>query len=478
VGDLVLQTRVSVTKRNLLRIVQLSEMIKRHDKVVGEFLELPGEFDAHLESLWQKAYALQGQVGVRRVEHDTGDDDDNVDEDEGEGEEADDSSTAYDAVVDLLADIRRMKDDLVPITRAARKFQAEVRQLSQERKDVNDFLIGSAKELADKLTVDTYLGKRDRVEALFSEYVELLRGIALRHAGFGDEDSQLRDLFTIADRMPSIWSVRGWSWQSVSVPSLTECKEPTEASVLRIGFPEWTVWALPFVQNAFAHVFIKKETLATGGGSDEVITLADALATTATGPAYACAALLLRLDPAAVNSPLDEAALRSASIMVALERGAADVAESPVVLLVDRLRAEWQAAVASAGGDVDAFRAACDSSSIQERVDLAREKFLEFRDGGAVPAPWAARWATVADWAAKLRARQAADIDLADVGSVPTDKPVTLVLLLNAAWLARVGVRPEEDAGGDQLDAIAGDAVARMLVSLRPRPSSKKVTNR
>ena len=139
---------------------------------------------------------------------------------------------------------------------------------------------------------------------MFGEYVDLLRGIALRDADFDD------NFFEIAERLPALWDrIKGWGpWASLAIPARVERNASTVAYVLRIGFPEWTMWALPLVQHEFGHIVVE----AALKGDEAVLPsaeshvdahrlaatlLADAAATYVTGPSYACAVLLMRLDP-------------------------------------------------------------------------------------------------------------------------------------------------------------------------------------
>src|SRR5262249_49947527 len=196
----------------------------------------------------------------------------------------------------------------------------------------------------------------------FSAYVDLLLGIALRSARFGDEDVSIGELFLIADGLPSAWPrVDGWAWQSLAVPSWIDQTHSTEAMVLRVGFPEWTIWALPLLQHEFAHIFANRPgNDKLRGAKVDAVALADALAVLAAGPAYAFATLLLRLDPATVRPGRPETKLRAATIIGALRTIATDADLGQVVALADRLEREWLLAVEEAGGSTAAQQDAFD----------------------------------------------------------------------------------------------------------------------
>lgn len=333
---------------------------------------------------------------------------------------------------------------------------------------MEDFLAKRAQETENSLTESNYLKSRDEIEGYFSEYVDVLRAVALRSAGFRDEDSQLGDIFLIADQLPRLWGrIEGWEWRSFAVPSRSELNRKSQAFMLRIGFPEWTLWALPFVQNEFAHVFVARRSLGLvnpGSTSIESTMLADALATIVTGPAYACAALLLRLDPAAVTTADAEAAVRSATILVTLDQISKLANSSPLKTLADRLCMEWRDAVSVTGGNAEMFDLAMRDGFASDTAERAREAVLGRGQRGVPRRPsWAERWAIINDWAEHLRNERAKQIKPGDVGDNGENRPLALAFLLDAAWLARVGTTPDRDAPEDKLDVIADGAIRKML---------------
>lgn len=135
-------------------------------------------------------------------------------------------------------------------------------------------------------------------EPLFAEYVDLLRGLALRETGIE------RGICELADRLlDGCDRVSGSRWGSVAIPSYRCPSELTPAQIIRLGFPEWTVWALPLAAYEFGRIVASQDTALHKMGEDEagcggsIDVLADAFATYAVGPAYACAAFFMRLNP-------------------------------------------------------------------------------------------------------------------------------------------------------------------------------------
>ena len=80
------------------------------------------------------------------------------------------------------------------------------------------------------------------------------------------------------------------------------------AQLIRLGFPEWSVWSLPLIAREFGHVFVKKyERIDTdvarakeakvADEADLRSWAADVFATSVMGSAYPWAAMVLRVDP-------------------------------------------------------------------------------------------------------------------------------------------------------------------------------------
>jgi hypothetical protein len=140
-------------------------------------------------------------------------------------------------------------------------------------------------------------------EELFGEYVDFLGGWALRNTGVA------HDVCAIADDLIQrfYWVGSGELWHSMAVPARRDATAWTLARIIRLGFPEWTVWAVPLSAHEFGRVVLRLNASLRDDylqqWEDErdrrrlETCLADAFATYAIGPAYAYASLLLRLEP-------------------------------------------------------------------------------------------------------------------------------------------------------------------------------------
>ena len=464
--NLIIDTRVMVAKRNLRRIEELETTLADQAKDLHKVLELPDSWLRELNDISGLVNDLLRKARDYSRVPDTDDQDPYAQ-----------LTNLRDAIEVLDRKIDGLYTRSAPTASDATRLHRELREFREyveHSRDIRGKLIDGAERAHVSLTSGNYFDLRDKIEAFFAEYVDLLRAFALRNAGFTENTSQLSDIFFIADEMPRLWGdVEGWEWNSLTVPAYAELNEKSEAMMLRLGFPEWTLWALPFIQNQFAHVFLEERKNRFPGWAADCDTalLADALATVVTGPAYACAALLLRLDPASVTGTSSIEALRSATIIHSLELATAGQ-HTPFEKLVKRLKAEWGEAVGIAKGNPAAFEDAMKDLDV-DRAARAAIKALPGKNKPSRPT-WADQSGLIAGWANALR--QGTAINLQDVPK--SAQPIALGFLLNAAWFARVGPVPDPAQKGDtasepepewvppsesELDDIAARAMEHML---------------
>jgi hypothetical protein len=469
VGDLVLRTRIDTAQRNLERVSALEHVVARGQRT---FDDLTGSID---EMIGKTKDTLK-RLG-------------DVNNDVNELADAGPDFTGFDGN-GLVQEIRKLvtglgqaaqqlrnaRDELIGSLNNAKKNRVALLQAQLQFNDLGMLSI-RANELAGKLAkldkasywATPPTGQRplpEECDGLFDEYVDLLRGMALREVGYGDDEVDIGHVFAIADQMPRLWApVGGWAWSSLALPSRMEQNALTSSGVLRIGFPEWTIWALPLVQHDFGRMFVNR---CTPNAVDEGL-LADACATIVTGPAYACAALLLRLDPQQVKAGAPETeTLRSATIIRALSEVASNATDKVLVELTKRLNDEWRDAVSAAGAQPELFDQAIGSRVVEVAVKRAAEMLSDTSTVENAGPPWATSWASVTTIARQLKAGKATEIDLPAPGDGGR-KPVALTFLLNAAWFARIGSAPDEEAQASEITVIAKGT----LNQLRGLPSPK-----
>jgi hypothetical protein len=282
---------------------------------------------------------------------------------------------------------------------------------------------------------------QDREHA-FTEYVDLMSGFALREAGLD------REICRIADTLVNAYGPTGKAkWNSLTVPAHHETLGATMAQIIRLGFPEWTIWALPMAATQFGYVVMEDPSTTLGDyaaqhltGSEEErargrICLADAYATQVMGPAYAAAAILMRLEPLEAYSDEHErlTAHRAAVILETL-KPSQEMQTDPFGNVRQTLQREWDDALAQTGSRGRLTEA--EQEQIEAWVAAVRD---------AVYPPFtlnADRWVDVKTWADALAKGNTNQVQF-------SGDEAPLRYILNAAWLARL-----DAAGPDEIMTI------------------------
>jgi hypothetical protein len=320
-------------------------------------------------------------------------------------------------------------------------------------------------------------------DAVFREYFELLSGLALRETGL---DS---GLCRIADKLMKDWEDPDfWPWTSWTVPARDEAPEATFSRILRIGFPEWTLWALPLAGHEFGKVALGETRLATvanehRGTPGSLTLLADIFATYVGGPAYACALLYMRLSPPAAlpsgqpngaaphagpgqepsmhaqpGAPNDRALLSLQRVHVTLRtlEMLDDVDWSggqPTANVRGILAKYWNDALEQAG----TTSTLADETALNELVETMAAKI-----GSTVRFP-IQHWPEIEGWAKRLANGEGSEIE-------PGQDHDEVRMAINAAWIARL---TSPRARLEDLEA-AGRALAEKMIDLASTSSSPK----
>jgi hypothetical protein len=301
-------------------------------------------------------------------------------------------------------------------------------------------------------------------EPLFAEYVDLLRGLALRESGIERGICELADrLLHECDRVP------GASWKSVAIPSHRGPTALTPAQIIRLGFPEWTIWALPLAAYEFGRIMVEQDkTLSSkvveeaqaSGRSVQLVTetLADAIAMYAVGPAYACSAIFMSLNPGPAlpgGPPADGA--RAEIIFEMLKQADKNAGDAiSLAPVLEPLERAWAEAVketgAVPGGDV----------GTKERTEF----FWRWAKNNYVTAMYSPIAWQNAERLKDAVLKRASGDPLAPQDQTSIDAGVSDVRdMLNAAWLLRLA-RPED------ANRIAADVQA-LWEQTRLKASSK-----
>ncbi|MCU0896358.1 MAG: hypothetical protein MUC55_02540 [Burkholderiales bacterium] len=225
-------------------------------------------------------------------------------------------------------------------------------------------------------------------QSLLRECLEIIGTLAIRNKDLDQKilyvaDELIRDCLTLTTGTLDYYLL---------VHGLGDTFSATRAHIIRLRFPEWTIWDLPLAAHELGHVvialisarekggdeelrfltpFIESQqqwlltrdarlgALHASGGQDAVdaarwaagrarALVADAFATFTMGPAYACAAIMLRLSPyveASRDIPSD--AERAHVVMSTLRwmNSAGSKAAKPYGAIIERLDTDWQNAL-------------------------------------------------------------------------------------------------------------------------------------
>jgi hypothetical protein len=322
------------------------------------------------------------------------------------------------------------------------------------------------------------LGKlREECEALFRESLACVQGASMRGSGLDE------GLCSLADALLDELARRGDGirWDRFTILADAEAFAGM-SGIIRLRFPETGLWNLPVAAHELGHFVGPKlerrdvrdvsshpfqevlEREATGDGW--VVPsgrrpgarirafvhefFADVFATYALGPAYACTCVILRLDPLGADREEERhpSALRRAhAIFRTLDamNASAGGLVPPFAKVTRVLRDAWDASLQGAGTDgrLDPQHAARLDLFLDELLDLLRRELPGVRY----------------DRLAWLRAERLAD-EMSRGGSAPASLAPGdgIADVLNAAWLARLGVGEEDAQRLARIESRALDA--------------------
>ena len=297
-----------------------------------------------------------------------------------------------------------------------------------------------------------FLEKANAINSeVFAEYIEFLGGLALRDAGFDTGISQLAE-----ELMRTYSPDRKNLDQALAIPSRRRAVAMTLPRIVRVTFPDWTIWALPSTAHEFWNVVAKndlKEQLQSAlrelMDETDVIEsrfndcLGDAFATYTMGPAYAHFAIYLLLNPAspftAGNSPAKSAEtsepdpaddVRAYSIFKMLKHmDEKEPLDLPYTKVRKDLNAAWTDAIAETGvqpTDDEKKQVAGD----KDRVTVLVTALWKTLTTGTFPPFTVDVWNEISGWVNKLLDNK--------VKEVQVPHGAELRHVLNAVWLARV----------------------------------------
>lgn len=236
----------------------------------------------------------------------------------------------------------------------------------------------------------------------------------------------------------------------------------TATRMIHLGFPEWTIWALPLAAYELGKLVasqdtaLKEKVMNTAAAkplppATVEAALGDAFATYAVGPAYACAAIMMRLNPRASmpgGPPIDDMRARVIFAMLKLANTHAgqgidfDNAVEPSVTA-------WNEALEESG-------AVAGADAVPTTV---ADIFWKWADSAYVTAKYQPQaWLIAQRLSAALERRINQEPPAADDPMTIAAGSTDVRDMLNAAWLHRLRHPNTADAASDAVLALWQEA--------------------
>jgi predicted MPP superfamily phosphohydrolase len=349
----------------------------------------------------------------------------------------------------------------------------------------------------------SYARVSERSQEIFREWLDVAGGLTLRTHELDER------LFRMADRLIEDCAAGSGVPSYVSIPAAQENLAKTMGHVIRLRFPEWTIWNVPFAVHEYGQVVVDhvdalrtlvedtttswvnqdREWQLIAGNEEEKDEkqlnyqhqlrkfVADAFATHTLGPAYACAAILLHFDPLFAYDERAAYDKRARVMLAMLEKMDNRAGGSPYEKMVELLEHHWKSVLGRAkpSGSTEAT----DEERLRDLVDEIWERIYgEYRNEKLYPpaggeSGWQIAKGWAANWIQQLEANEPLSVWEVSSGSKLRD-------VLNAAWLCRISY-PEKieqitGAADDQCEAIiayategaSGSRVRHKASSQRP----------
>jgi hypothetical protein len=284
-----------------------------------------------------------------------------------------------------------------------------------------------------------------RGRPLFGEYVDFLGGLTMRDTGLDDRVCEMTDVL-----LAGFTTVTGYY---LPIPSRTAALSSALDSVVKLGFPEWSMWGVPLVAHEVGLALTRnpkavdvttllEATDRKWSGKANRARLAELFADVfgayTIGPAYGYAALMLRLHPHHDEQPGDDEARDVDRARLILDALSADSDPGTTFSTeVGRLRDTWEEAVVTLAGTERASEARAEVIGPSREEDWLDDYVQAVRvlltKRGALQPFDEVRWARAATtWA-----------DLSAGTRKMNENTDDVLAVLNQAWAARVK-RPDD----------------------------------
>jgi hypothetical protein len=325
------------------------------------------------------------------------------------------------------------------------------------------------------------VGDRDQF-GVFQEYVDIAAGLSLRRTGMDEHFCAMADW--LSDHWTPVVSLSYW----FAIPARQD--PSAKPSIIRLEFPEWTIWAVPLFAHEFGRMLVDESPefqqlvnelvnqIPGDPQPDRIrISIADVFGTYVMGPAYACASLLLKLDPAEISQPMQEHGcdrLRAQIVLATLDKVNPGV-QSNLADIIDTLRDSWTTALTQLGpmqsdaGEMTLVELVVNHTvAALELIEEQNDTSIKFDDGAWAEAQTQAE-TYFGDLVSGAGPRSQTDPAVSTEESAFELDGVTLPEVLNAAWSRRL-----DNPDPNMADAIATRVRERIWPHLKPPSAGGK----
>lgn len=138
------------------------------------------------------------------------------------------------------------------IGQSARRRRRKIEQIEAELDRAEHEADASVAASLVKGAWRNYLKLHEESQEVFSECLEFVGGLAIRTEGYDDAICQTADELIRSCATEST----GNAWNSFTVPAAPDALAKTLARMVRLRFPDWTIWTLPSTAHEYGHVVI------------------------------------------------------------------------------------------------------------------------------------------------------------------------------------------------------------------------------
>ncbi|MFL6448707.1 MAG: hypothetical protein ACJ746_13610 [Bryobacteraceae bacterium] len=293
------------------------------------------------------------------------------------------------------------------------------------------------------------------------ESLEFLGGWLIRRQQFDREPARITkssegpSICALADMLLSEYARRtGVSWDARAIAGMDPLVEPN-TEVVRVRFPDWSLWQLPVVGHEFGHLVARATPEFLTYREEEVEPrtahdprsamnrsrqmeelFSDIFATITLGPAFACCVLLTQFDPVEAfaargrHPPHD---VRARAVLDTL-RGMDAKTRHTYTEVIEWLDTSWTEAKRVCGAVPDAMEEPNNNFRRWHRkLSALVEKYYGL-GAGYTPE----RFETARRMAVRLEKRPAPDLSELSAAGRICEHAITLSDILNALWYARL----------------------------------------